>query len=147
MGGGGLILTLTRAQVAAIEAHAKETFPEECCGFILGSGKEALRVTSVRRGRNVAASDRERRYVVDPMQQLALEKELSETGEGLLGFYHSHPDHPAEPSEFDRSHAVPWYALYVIQGIEGGEPAALRAWIFEPETSRFREDSLRIEES
>ncbi len=133
--------------MGAIQAHARESFPEECCGFVIGPAGEPLTVTSVRRARNVAPSNRERRYIVDPLQQLAVEKELSETGEVVLGFYHSHPNHPAEPSEFDRSHAVPWYSLYVIQSVQDGEPAALRAWILDREASTFHEDPLQVEDA
>ncbi len=128
----------------AIEAHAAETFPEECCGFLIGSPSEPSRVTAVRRARNVAETNRERRYVIDPLEQLRVEKELSETGEAVLGFYHSHPNHPAEPSEFDRSHAVPWYRWYVILSIADRKPADLRAWAFQGETPVFQAESLTI---
>ncbi len=145
MGGGDLIVALTRAQLAAIEAHAKETFPEECCGFLIGSAEAPDRVASVRRARNVAETNRERRYIVDPLDQLRVEKEIEEAHQAILGFYHSHPNHPAEPSEFDRTHAVPWYRWYVILSIRDREPAGLRAWAFDGETSSFRAEPLTVE--
>lgn len=128
----------------AIEAHARETYPEECCGFLIGTAGDPGRVTEARRARNVAQTDRERRYVIDPLEQLRVEKQLSETGEVVLGFYHSHPEHPAEPSEFDRSHAVPWYAWYVILSIVDRTPADLRAWAFQAETSVFQAAALTV---
>ncbi len=137
-------MILTRAQVEAIEAHAKETYPEECCGFLIGLPTEPDRVRSVRRARNVAEANRERRYVVDPLQQLAVERELSSTHDVILGFYHSHPDHPAEPSEFDRTHGVPWYTLYLIVSIAARQPKDLRAWRFDGETFAFTPEPTTV---
>lgn len=128
----------------AIEAHARETFPEECCGFLLGPSGEPRKVTALRRATNVVESNRGRRYVIDPREFLAVEKELRGSGQEILGFYHSHPNHPAEPSEFDRSHAWPWYS-YVILSVRDREPADLRAWLLDGATSAFRPDSLMIE--
>jgi len=101
-------------------------------------------VASLRRATNVVEANRERRYVIDPKEMLAAEKELTGSGHEILGFYHSHPNHPAEPSEFDRSHAWPWYS-YVILSIVDRTPADLRAWLLDGETSAFRPDSLTVE--
>ncbi len=128
----------------AIEDHARETFPEECCGFLLGPPTEPRKVVSLRRATNVVESNRGRRYVIDPREQLALSKELLGTGQDILGYYHSHPNHPAEPSEFDRSHAWPWWS-YLILSIVDREPADLRAWVLDEATNAFRADELRIE--
>ncbi len=97
----------------------------------------------VRRAKNVVETNRERRYVIDPREILSMEKEMRGTGQEILGFYHSHPNHPAEPSEFDRSHAWPWYS-YVILSIVDRKPADLRAWLLDGETSVFHPDSLTI---
>ncbi len=144
MGGGDLIVALSRAHVGFIEAHAKETFPEECCGFLIGPAAEPRKVATLRRATNVVETNRERRYVIDPRDYLALEQGLKGSGHEILGFYHSHPNHPAEPSEFDRSHAWPWYS-YVILSIADRIPADLRAWSLDGETSLFRAESLTIE--
>ncbi len=101
-------------------------------------------MASVRRARNVAETNRGRRYVIDPLEQLRVEKAIESTHEAILGFYHSHPNHPAEPSEFDRAHAVPWYRWYVILSIRDRVPADLRAWAFDAETSTFRAEPLTI---
>ncbi len=144
MGGGALTVVLSRAQVEAIQAHAKATFPEECCGFLVGPNAEPRRVASLRRATNVVDTNRERRYVIDPREFLALEKEIRGTGHEVLGYYHSHPNHPAEPSEFDRSHAWPWYS-YVILSIVDRTPADLRAWVLDGTTSTFGPEPVRIE--
>ncbi len=138
------MVTLTRAQVEAIEAHARETFPEECCGFLLGPATEPRTVAALRRATNVVEMNRERRYVINPRETLAVGKEIAGTGHEILGFYHSHPNHPAEPSEFDRTHAWPWYS-YVILSIMDRKPADLRAWLLDGGTSAFRPDSLTVE--
>ncbi len=143
MGGGGLIVVLTRAQVAAIESHARETFPEECCGFLLGAAGDPRTISSLRRATNVVEANRQRRYVIDPREILVLEKELRGTGQEILGFYHSHPNHPAEPSEFDRAHAWPWYS-YVILSIVDRTPAELRAWSLDDATAAFHPEPLTV---
>ena len=127
----------------AIEAHARETFPEECCGFLLGTATEPRKVAALRRATNVVETNRERRYVIDPREHLAVEKELVGTGREILGFYHSHPNHPAEPSEFDRSHAWPWYS-YVILSIVDRVPKDLRAWSLEGTSASFQPVPLEI---
>ncbi len=101
-------------------------------------------MTAAKRARNVVGENRQRRYVIDPMEQLRTEKALSGTGEAVLGYYHSHPNHPAEPSEFDRSHAWPSYS-YVILSIVDGKPADLRAWVLDGESSAFGPEPLEVE--
>lgn len=130
-------MILTESQVREIERHAREAYPEECCGFLFGPSGDPLRVSAVRRATNVAEADRNRRYLIDPREILAVEKELRGTGIEILGFYHSHPDHPAVPSEFDRGHAWPWYA-YVIGSVSADALGDLRAWSLDGETHAFR---------
>jgi len=67
-----------------------------------------------------------------------------EKGLDLIGIYHSHPNHPAEPSEFDRSHATSWFT-YVIQGVQEGEPQELTAWRFDESTQRFEAEEIRVQ--
>ncbi len=137
-------MVLTEAQVRGLEDHARETYPEECCGFILGPAGEPRKIHEVRRATNVAEENRARRYVIDPRETLAVEKSLHGTGLEILGFYHSHPNHPAVPSEFDRGRAWPWYS-YVILSIVERTPADLRAWTLEDEAEVFRSDELTIQ--
>lgn len=100
-------------------------------------------MASLRRATNAVESNRERRYVIDPREFLVVEKETRGTAHGILGFYHSHPNHPAEPSEFDRSHAWPWYS-YIILSIVDRKPADLRAWLLDGDTSVFQPDALTV---
>lgn len=82
--------------------------------------------------------------MIDPREVLAVDKDLRGSGHEILGFYHSHPDHPAVPSEFDRAHGTwPGYS-YVIVSIVDGNPRDLRSWIMEKEGGPFRAETLSI---
>jgi proteasome lid subunit RPN8/RPN11 len=72
---------------------------------------------------------------------LRVEKENRKRGLDVVGYYHSHPDHPARPSEYDRAHAWPWYS-YVIVSVERGEPKAMTSWMLSEDRSRFDEETL-----
>ncbi|NIP60369.1 MAG: hypothetical protein GWM92_18485, partial [Gemmatimonadetes bacterium] len=117
--------------------EARARYPHECAGALLGrveedGGRRLDRAVPVR---NERASERERRYLVGPGQILALEEAAQATGLVILGFFHSHPDHPPRPSEFDREHAWPWYS-YVIVPVRDGEPGEPRAWRLRDDRSR-----------
>lgn len=142
--GGGPLIDIPQAAVRTIEDHAREAFPEECCGFLIGAAQEPRRVVEARRAKNVAAEDRSRRYRIDPLELLHADKAARERGLDLVGIYHSHPNHPAAPSEFDRSHAASWFT-YVILGVQDGEPAELTAWRFDDSTQRFESEEIRIQ--
>ncbi|MGQ0798146.1 MAG: Mov34/MPN/PAD-1 family protein [Methanobacteriota archaeon] len=139
-----MTLLLTPRQVRAIEDHAREAFPEECCGFLLGRPGESKEVDEVERTRNVVETNRERRYVIEPRDILRVDRAARGAGREILGFYHSHPNHPARPSPFDESHAAwPGYS-YVILSIVDGSPNDLRSWVLEKEGGPFRAETLSI---
>lgn len=139
-----MAIVLTTAHVRAIEDHARATYPEECCGFLIGEPGEPKRVREVRRATNVVAEDRARRYVIDPKELLGVDRGLAGSGRDLLGFYHSHPDHPARPSEFDLENAAwPGYS-YVILSIVGRSPNDLRSWLLDRDGRRVETETLSI---
>lgn len=129
-----------------IEAHASETYPEESCGFLIGRATEPRRVVEARRARNTATEERRRRYTVDPLELLRADDAARARQLDLIGIYHSHPDHPAVPSEFDRSHAASWYT-YVIVSVDRGTPKEAKAWTFDETTATFRPEVLVRTES
>jgi len=137
-------VVVTKAQVRAIEDHARETYPEECCGFLIGPTGEPRRIEEIRRATNVVPENRARRYVIDPKETFMVEKSLTGSGLEIVGFYHSHPNHPAVPSEFDRGHAWPWYS-YVILSIVDRRPEDLRAWTLDEGRGTFQPDELTVE--
>ncbi|HYV08506.1 MAG TPA: M67 family metallopeptidase [Thermoplasmata archaeon] len=136
-----MTIEIPKAVVRAIEDHARDAFPEECCGFLFGHADESRRVVEVRLAKNVASEDREHRYVVDPLELLHADNEARAKGLELIGIYHSHPNHPAAPSEFDRSRAASWYS-YLILRIVDRQPRELTAWLFDEGTRRFEPDEV-----
>ena len=92
----------------------------------------------------MAPEDRPRRYAIDPRELLAADREASRAGQEILGFYHSHPDHPARPSDFDLGHAAwPGYS-YVILSIVDRNPNDLRAWLMDSERRSVQAETLSI---
>ncbi len=104
----------------ALRSHAREAYPEECCGFLLireeASTPGTRLVVSVERGRNVSKTQRTRRFTLAPEVLRALESRLEGSRMTVGGFYHSHPDGPARPSALDAEEAWPWYT-HVVLGV------------------------------
>lgn len=136
-------LRIPAAVLEGIRAHAVETNPEECCGFLIGREDGPVRtVTEARRARNVHPEMREVRYTIDPRDVLKVDREFR--GEVRhIGFYHSHPDHPARPSAFDLERAWPYY-VYAILAVRGGTPGELTAWSLDEEQRAFKEVATSI---
>lgn len=107
-----------------------------------GSAKDVVRVVPAE---NARREGRERRYLIPPTAVRQIGDEARRDGLDLIGFYHSHPDHPAEPSVFDREHAWPWYT-YLIVAVAGGSVDATRAWRLADDRLRFCEEDLIITE-
>lgn len=127
-----------------IERHGMQTYPEECCGILLGSSNGDERVIlDTAELDNVQEENRRRRFFVTPKQYMQAEKVASERGMELLGFYHSHPDHPAIPSEFDREHALPWFT-YIVLAVEKGDAKVMTAWLLSESRDRFNEMHLAV---
>jgi proteasome lid subunit RPN8/RPN11 len=131
-------IRLTPAVDAAIRAHGRETFPHECCGAMLGKDgvvSEAFKLP------NTTEEGPRRRFLVRPDDYRVAEKRARDTGLDLLGFYHSHPDHPARPSQFDLDHAWPSFS-YVIVSVMGGEDKLLTSWRLKDDRSAFDEEEI-----
>ena len=122
--------------------HARTAYPHECCGFLIGRFEDTARVVSgLVRAANARADSPGNRYSIAPEEFLRVERAARERGLEVVGFYHSHPDHPARPSEFDREHAWPGYA-YLILSLRAGEPAELLAWRLADDRTIFHPDAL-----
>lgn len=131
-----------------IEAEGEAAYPKECCGILIGrdlpegDGATRRQVERLVPGRNVFEADEQyHRFSIDPRAQLQAEREAEAEGKVVLGFYHSHPDHPARPSEYDRQHAWPFYS-YVIVAIEKGKAAAMTSWVLNDQTDQFDEQEI-----
>ena len=141
-------LLLTAAHVAEIARHGEETFPYECCGAILGrveaDGTRVVgRLLPIENGWD--EGERRRRFLITPQQYMKLEREADRSGETLIGFYHSHPNAPAGPSEFDREHALPWHT-YVIASIVDGKHDVMTAWQLKDDRSGYDEIAVMSDE-
>ena len=129
--------------LAEIRAHGSSAYPEECVGALLGEAGPAGKVVrAARRVENARSEERGRRYLVGPEAYRAVEESARKEGLEVLGFYHSHPDHLARPSEYDREHAWPRYS-YVIVSVERGAPRALTSWELRDDREQFDEEEIR----
>ena len=124
---------------AAIRQHAAQAYPNECCGALFGS---ACAITDVLRLPNLTAEGPRNRFLVLPADYRAAEAYAAETGVELAGFYHSHPDHPARPSQYDLDHAWPFF-VYLIVSVRKGEPADMTSWRLREDRSAFEADHLQ----
>jgi proteasome lid subunit RPN8/RPN11 len=126
---------------AHIRGHAQETYPNECCGALVGSGDRVSEGFSLP---NLTEEGPRRRFLVTPNDYRTAEKRATDAGKELLGFYHSHPDHPARPSQYDLDHAWPYFA-YVIVAVEKGESKAMTSWRLREDRSMFDEERISVE--
>jgi proteasome lid subunit RPN8/RPN11 len=135
----------TKAVLDAIRAHGSDAYPEEGCGFLLGTmtSDGRNRVVDVIRTTNRHPERRERRYQISADDYRAADEKARERGLDVVGFYHSHPDHPARPSDTDLEEATfPGYT-YVIVGVDDGTPDALTAWTLAPDRSHFEHQPIQ----
>ena len=130
----------------AIRAHGEATYPEECCGFLLGRATpNDNHVVQTQRVTNRQATNRERRYTITPDDYQAAAHAARQQDLDVVGFYHSHPAHPARPSATDLAEATfPGYT-YVIVSIQDGDAADLTAWALAPDRSRFDAESITLD--
>jgi len=155
-----MALKLRDGDREAIRRHGVRDYPSECCGILLGKAdgdaKEVTEVVPLTNLRHDPARAQEllpledpgreterNRFLIDPLDQLRVEKEARKRGLDVLGYYHSHPDHPARPSNYDRDHAWPWYS-YVIIAVERGTPKGFTSWVLAEDRSAFGAESLMI---
>ncbi|MEL6263078.1 MAG: M67 family metallopeptidase [Cyanobacteria bacterium J06626_6] len=166
-----VVLVLTQQHIEEMSAHAERVYPEECCGLMLGSlgvqTAAAFRkkwlselvpltnewvpdVLPVSSGVDVDAKEanatsvhtKKRRYWVDPKDMLRVQREAREKGLNIIGVYHSHPDHVAEPSECDRALAWTEYA-YIIVSVRKGKAVDVQNWALDSE-HRFQPEAMEI---
>ncbi len=125
-----------------MKRHAEEYYPNECCGFFYGQDDEVRKISLAKRVKNAKEGDQRRRFQIDPKDYQEAERYAAQNDLDLLGVYHSHPDHPAEPSEHDRKVAMPWFS-YIIISVLDGEASATRSWRLNDER-QFDEETLDV---
>jgi len=148
-------LCISRDLSERIRRHGAETFPHECCGALLGRDSTAV-------GSDNSQASRTPREVLDlfpmvnrrddsPRNRFAVtaddvrdaEKAARRHGLDVVGWYHSHPDHPARPSQFDREHAWPWYS-YIIVSVMSGVPAEMTSWRLNDDRQDYSTERIEI---
>jgi proteasome lid subunit RPN8/RPN11 len=136
----------------AIRAEGERAYPNECCGILLGTltagepgdgpgadRRKIERIIPIENSKEDA--EQYHRFEIQPEDLMRAELTARQEGREVLGFYHSHPDHPAEPSDFDREHALPFYS-YIIVSVEKGRAKNLRSWELAPDRAKFLEEEL-----
>jgi proteasome lid subunit RPN8/RPN11 len=131
-------LTISARVDQGIRAHGRETYPHECCGALIGRDGSVVEVLELP---NTTEEGPRRRFLVRPPDYRDAERRASELGAELLGFYHSHPDHPARPSQYDLDHAWPTFA-YIIVAVAAGADHDMTVWFLKDDRSSFEEGSL-----
>jgi proteasome lid subunit RPN8/RPN11 len=141
-------LILSESLFRQIEREGTEAFPNECCGILIGRDEGGQRVVhKLVQGKNTFEADEQyHRFSIDPRAQLRAEREAEAAGMAVLGFYHSHPDHPARPSDYDRDHGWPFYS-YVIVSIMSGKPADMTSWVLNEQTNAFDKQPIDVRQT
>jgi proteasome lid subunit RPN8/RPN11 len=126
-----------------IEREGSQVYPNECCGIMYGRDTAEGRVVDRLEAVPNVFDETERfhRFSISPKQLMEAEKKAGDEGKLVLGFYHSHPDHPARPSEYDRQHAWPFYS-YIIVSISKGEPVDMTSWVLDEATETFSRQDI-----
>jgi proteasome lid subunit RPN8/RPN11 len=127
----------------AIRRHGEETYPHECCGALVGQNDRVLHTVPLP---NTTEEGPRRRFLVRPSDYRMAEQRARELGADLLGFYHSHPDHPARPSQYDLDHAWPTFA-YVIVAVASGAAGDMTVWWLKDDRTTFEKGELHGDEN
>ncbi len=138
------MITLNHEQEDAIRLHGEAEYPHECCGLLIGRteadhGKTVVEVYPVSNAREEGA--KHNRSLIPPDEYVRGERRARARGLEIVGNYHSHPDHPAEPSQFDLDHAWPTWS-YIIVSVSAGQACDLRSWEMRADRSRFDEEEI-----
>jgi len=139
-------IKLKREHLDQIKEHGEQTYPYECCGFLLGKrdGDDNL-LAEVYAAENERQDSRETRYLIAPEQSKRADDYARSRGLGVIGYYHSHPDHPAAPSGYDLDHSCWPGESYIIVAVERGRAAALNSFT-KPDYISFEQEEILIEE-
>jgi proteasome lid subunit RPN8/RPN11 len=139
------MIRLDASQRKEIAAHGERDYPYECCGLLLGnfaesgSTKTCAEIFPISNAREEAA--KRNRFLIRPEELLRGEKYAAAQNLDVVGFYHSHPDHPAVPSAYDLDHAWPVYS-YIVVAVAAGRAEDLLSWEMQPDRSRFNEEEI-----
>jgi len=138
------MIRLKSADIEEIKQIAQKTYPHECCGVMVGSVEDGVKtVTELIPAENQRTDSPANRYLITPELLNELEKKLKGTDRAIVGFFHSHPDVPAQPSTYDQDHAWPWYS-YVIVSVNKGEAGEVHNWKLRDDRSAFDAEKMEF---
>ena len=140
-----VLLSISKELAERIRAHGAETYPHECCGALLGRDDEAREILGLFPLINRRDDSPQNRFSVTAQDVLDAEKFARQQELDVVGWYHSHPDHPARPSEYDRDHAWPWYS-YVIVSVAQGQPQDMTSWRLNDDRQQFSPEGIQIQQ-
>ena len=143
------MLKIPQPEYDAIRRHGEETYPYECCGVLLGrSAEDGREVTKAVRCGNTRSDSAHNRYHIAPQELVRIQRQAREDGLEILGFYHSHPDHPARWSQTDLAEAHWIGCSYVITSVEQGEAKITNSFLLRGETEeskRFEDEAVSVQ--
>lgn len=145
-------LKITSELADKIRAHGAETYPHECCGALLGRDVEEAdrrvyrEICSLHPLVNRRDDSPRNRFSVTSQDVLDAEKAARRQGLEVVGWYHSHPDHPAHPSQFDQDHAWPWYS-YIIVSVANKIPEDLTSWRLAEDRTEFQCEEICLQQA
>jgi proteasome lid subunit RPN8/RPN11 len=138
-------IVLSPAIVAQIESEGVAAYPNECCGILIArdgtDGRVVERIVPMKN--TFDPNEQYHRFTIDPMALARADEDAAKEGKAVIGFYHSHPDHPAQPSEYDRTHVPPWeFYSHIIVAIAKGKPGAMTCWRMDEQTEQFKAQEI-----
>ena len=140
-----MAIKLANEHLDQIRKHGEKTYPYECCGFLMGSREgDTNIIAEVYAAENERQDSQETRYLITPEQSKRADDYARSRGFGVIGYYHSHPDHPAAPSGYDLDHSCWPGESYIIVAIEKGKSAALNSFT-KPDYDKFEQEEIIVE--
>jgi len=131
---------IAAAALEAIRSHGAEGYPHEICGILVGPRGDRT-ATEAKRAKNIIVERARDRYEIDPRDHIRIQREADADGQDIVGYYHSHPDHPAQASRVDAERAWAGY-VYVIVSVAQGKPVDANAFVAEKDGGPFRPEPL-----
>lgn len=135
------MLTISKQLLARIAAHLESAYPDEGAGFLLGVDGEVNEILALPNAREDEA--RHNRFLITPEEYLKAELRADSLGLGLIGVFHSHPDSPNIPSEYDREWAQPFFS-YIITRVDNGKAVSHRSWRLAEDRAKYAEEKIEI---
>ena len=136
-----MTLVISKELLDQIHAHGEKAYPEEGAGFLLGNDGKVEQILPLENSREDGA--RHNRFLITPEDYLHAEITADRLGLSLIGVFHSHPDHPNRPSEYDREWAQPFFS-YIITSVNQGKAIESRSWRLLEDRSRFEEETIQL---